>query len=90
VPEDDGIVETCRYTMRFEMFKAVTLSMLVFWVLTPCGLVLVDTNVSEEHIASIFRAEYRGSMLILKAVFSYKSTRRYNLEDQYWRVTIVT
>jgi hypothetical protein len=26
---------------------------LVFWVKTPCELV-VDTNVSEEHIASIF------------------------------------
>jgi hypothetical protein len=27
--------------------------MLVFWVVTPCGL---DTNVSEEHTAPIFRA----------------------------------
>jgi hypothetical protein len=34
--------------MRFEIS--------IFWVVTPCGLV-VDTNVSEKHTASIFRAE---------------------------------
>jgi hypothetical protein len=35
--------------------KAVDSSMLVLWVVTSCGL--VDSNVSEEHTASIFRTE---------------------------------
>jgi hypothetical protein len=29
---------------------------IIFWDVTPCGL-LVATDVSEEHIASIFRVE---------------------------------
>jgi hypothetical protein len=33
--------------------------MLVFWVLTPCGLE-ADTNVSEEHTVSIFRAQVKA------------------------------
>jgi hypothetical protein len=41
--------------VRFEVLMAVKMSMLFFWVATPCGH--VDTNVSEEHIASVFRAE---------------------------------
>jgi hypothetical protein len=32
------------------------ITMLLFWVLTPCRLV-VDTNVSEKHTVSIFRVE---------------------------------
>jgi hypothetical protein len=38
----------------FEVFTAVRTSRLVMWVVTPCVL-LGDTNVSEEHTASIFR-----------------------------------
>jgi hypothetical protein len=30
--------------------------MLVFWIVTPCGL-LVETNVSEQHTASIYKAK---------------------------------
>jgi hypothetical protein len=41
--------------MRFEVLSAVKLSMLVFWVVTLCGLVGRVTNVSEEHTASMFR-----------------------------------
>jgi hypothetical protein len=35
--------------------------MLVFWVATPCGLV-VDINVLQEHTASIFNPEDGASM----------------------------
>jgi hypothetical protein len=31
--------------MRFEVLMAVKMSMLIFWIVTLCGLV-VDTNVS--------------------------------------------
>jgi hypothetical protein len=31
--------------------------MLVFWVVTLCELVDIDTSVLEEYMASIFRAE---------------------------------
>jgi hypothetical protein len=30
---------TSRISVKFEVLKAVRLSMLVFWVVTPCGLV---------------------------------------------------
>jgi hypothetical protein len=42
--------------VRFEILTAAKMTMLVFWVVTPCGL-LVDTNVSEEHTAPTFRAD---------------------------------
>jgi hypothetical protein len=48
--------------MRFEVLTAtVNMSMLVFWIVTQCGLVGgVDTNILEEHTASIFSAEGPG------------------------------
>jgi hypothetical protein len=42
--------------VRIEVLTAVRMVMLFFWVVTPCRL-LVDTNVSEKHIVSIFRVE---------------------------------
>jgi hypothetical protein len=39
--------------MRFEVFAAVKIWIVVFWVVTPCSLVGV-TNVSAERIVSIF------------------------------------
>jgi hypothetical protein len=45
-----------------EVLTAVKMSMLVFWVVMPCGLE-VDTNTSEEHTASIFRADGGGTFL---------------------------
>jgi hypothetical protein len=42
--------------MRFEVITAVKMSILVFWVVTPCRL-YEDTNVSEKHNVSIFRAK---------------------------------
>jgi hypothetical protein len=39
--------------MRFEVLTAAKMSLVVFWVVTPCGL-LVGTDVSEEPTASIF------------------------------------
>jgi hypothetical protein len=42
-------------SVRFEVLRTVKMSMLFFLVVTPCGL--LDTNVSEKHTVSIFRAE---------------------------------
>jgi hypothetical protein len=38
------------YIMRFEDHMAVKMSMVVFWVVTSCGLKMV-TNISEKHVA---------------------------------------
>jgi hypothetical protein len=43
-------------TLRFEVLTVVKMTMLLFWDMTPCGLV-GDTDVSEKHTVSIFRAE---------------------------------
>jgi hypothetical protein len=40
--------------MRVEALRAVKMSMLVFWVVTPCGLV-GRYHISEKHTVSIFR-----------------------------------
>jgi hypothetical protein len=40
--------------MRLEVLTAVKMSMVVFWVVTQCGLV-GDTDVSEKCTTSIFR-----------------------------------
>jgi hypothetical protein len=47
--------------MRYKVLTAVKLSVLVFWVITVCGL--VDAKVSEEHW-SILWAEDGGSMFL--------------------------
>jgi hypothetical protein len=41
---------------RFEVIAAMNMSVFVFRVVMPCDL-WVDTNISKEHIASIFMAE---------------------------------
>jgi hypothetical protein len=56
--------------------------MFVFWVVTQCEFV-IDTNVSEEHVASISNPEDGGSMFLQKLVSTYKSTRRHNPEEQH-------
>jgi hypothetical protein len=43
--------------MRFEVPTAVKMSMVIFWVVAPIEL-YVSTNVSEDHTASIFRADH--------------------------------
>jgi uncharacterized membrane protein len=44
--------EICK---RFEVLTAMRMLMLVFWVVTLCGLVgRYHTNISQEHTASIF------------------------------------
>jgi hypothetical protein len=58
-----------------EVITAVTMSIFVLWVVTPCGLV----DVSEEHTVSVFRAELSSGSL----VSTYKSTRRYNPERRH-------
>jgi hypothetical protein len=52
--------------MRSEVLMVVKIMMMVFWVVTPCGLV-GGTSVSEEHTASIFISEDVGSMLLQNA-----------------------
>jgi hypothetical protein len=42
--------------MRSEVLMVVKMLMLVFCVVTSCGIV-VDPNISEEHSASAFRVE---------------------------------
>jgi hypothetical protein len=42
--------------IHFEVFMEVIVHIAVFWVLTPC-ILLVYTNVLEKHAASIFRVE---------------------------------
>jgi hypothetical protein len=40
------------------MIQSIYISITMFWVVTPYRLAgKLDTNVSEEHIASIFKAE---------------------------------
>jgi hypothetical protein len=48
---------------------------------TPCGL-QVDTNVSDEYTASIFRIEDVDSRFLRNVVIYLHATRRYNPEDQ--------
>jgi hypothetical protein len=55
--------------MRFEVLTAVKTAMF-FWVVTTCGLI-VDTNVSEKHTVSIFRAEVRGLAGCIAAFLLY-------------------
>jgi hypothetical protein len=42
--------------MEFKVLTAVKISLVVFSVVTLCGIVVVS-NVSEDHSASIFKAE---------------------------------
>jgi hypothetical protein len=49
--------------MSSEVLADVRMSMLIFWVVTPSDL-HVDTNVSEEHTASIFKAKNVGNILL--------------------------
>jgi hypothetical protein len=64
--------------MKFEVIMAVKMSILVFWVFTPCGLA-DRTNVSEKNTASTFRAGGLCSSETLRSTYTtYKSTRHYN------------
>jgi hypothetical protein len=46
------------YLVRFEVITVVRMTLLFFWLVTQYRLV-VDIDVSEEHIVSIFHAEIR-------------------------------
>jgi hypothetical protein len=54
------------YKMGFQVLTVVKMSMTVFWVVMLCGLV-VGTNVSDEHTASIFKAEVLHYVLNARA-----------------------
>jgi hypothetical protein len=42
--------------LRIKVFTVVKMLMLAFWIVMPCGIA-EDTSVSEEHTASICKAE---------------------------------
>jgi hypothetical protein len=44
----------------FEVLTAVVVKTTIFWDITPCSL--LSTDVSEEHIASIFRVKRISSV----------------------------
>jgi hypothetical protein len=48
--------------LGFVIIKMMKMSMLIFWIVQPCGL--VGTNVSEEHTASIFKTKNGCSMFL--------------------------
>jgi hypothetical protein len=50
----DSAERVVRY-VEFEVFTTVVMKSIIFWDMTPCNQ--LSTDVSEEHIASIFRAE---------------------------------
>jgi hypothetical protein len=62
----------------FEILAAVKISVF-FWVVMPYRLVDRDTNVLEEHTASIFKAE--------TLVSTYMSTQHHNTE-QHWHLSL--
>jgi hypothetical protein len=51
-----------RPNARFDAFRAVKIQAVVFWVVTPCSVV-VGTNVSDANTASIFRVKTEGVIL---------------------------
>jgi hypothetical protein len=53
-----AIIISMRYVV-FEVFTAVVMKSIIFWNVTPCSLLSCNHDVSEEHIASIFRPENR-------------------------------
>jgi hypothetical protein len=64
--------------MRFEVLTAVKMSMLVFWVVTMCGLVGRYQRLGET--VSIFRAEVCFSKTLF---YTYKFKRIYDPEEQH-------
>jgi hypothetical protein len=67
-------------SVRFEVFKIVKTSMLLFWIVTPCGLVdRYGTNVSEKYTVPIFRAENGDGMFLRNAgITTHEYRRRYD------------
>jgi deoxycytidylate deaminase len=49
------IPDSFNYTSKFEFLTAVVMKSTIFWEITPCSSLKVD--ISEEHIASIFRVK---------------------------------
>jgi len=47
---------------RFEVFKAMKIQTVVFWIVTPCAYVL-GCHVSEHHSVSIFRVKTDNTFL---------------------------
>jgi hypothetical protein len=50
-------VELGKPHVRFEIFMVVKMSMLLFWVVMPCGLIDRYQHLEKHTVSSIFRAE---------------------------------
>jgi hypothetical protein len=69
--------------MRFEVITAENTTVSIFWVVS----LYVDTNISEEHTASVFRKALMMKAVCLSqtVVSTYEFTRRYSREDKHRR-----
>jgi hypothetical protein len=73
-------LKTYIFHVRFEVLTAVKMSMLVFWVVTPCGLVRRYQRFGETYCLQLL---YMETVCFSETLVSaYKSTWSYNPEDQ--------
>jgi hypothetical protein len=72
------MVKTRCSEMRFEVLTAVKISIMVFWVVTPCGLAG-----TYHRFGGTYCPEDGCSMFVQSLIFNYKSARRHNPKDQH-------
>jgi hypothetical protein len=73
---------------RFDVLTAVKTSMLVFWVVTPCGLVGRYKRLGETYCTWVLKTE--TWCFSETSVRTYKSAQRYSPEDQHRQQATVT
>lgn len=66
-------VSVCSIPTSPDVIAAIIVIMYVIWVVKPCGL-MVDTSVSDEHTASVFRTEERWCPLQVYTALQPKKT----------------
>jgi hypothetical protein len=77
------------YAEDFEVLSAVNMSMLFFWVVTLCGLVGRYQRFGGTYVYFLgLKMKAVCSSEIL--VFTYKSTQRYNPENQHQYVYTIS
>lgn len=59
--------------MRFDLLAAVKISMMIFWVVTLCGL-QVGPDVWEKYSSSLLKAEDGDNMFLLNVLSTYMPT----------------